>query len=104
MAAQETTPEEEVEEFAEQLTEAAARWFNSEHHDKRHVVGAVRYLAHVHAIPPIGRNVNWFIDSMCVLMELVNPNGDVPPAARKFLEDVHEAVGDWLEGEGETQS
>jgi len=54
MAAQETTPEEEVEEFAEQLTEAAARWFNSEHHDKRHVVGAVRYLAHVHAIPPIG--------------------------------------------------
>lgn len=100
----ETTPEEEIEEFTEQLTDAATRWFDDEHHDKRHVVAAVRYMAHVHAIPPIGRNVAWFIDSMCVLMELVNPNSTVPPAAREFLEDLHEAVGEWLEAEDETPS
>lgn len=35
---------------------------------------AVSYLAHTHAIPPLGTDLGWFRDGLAVLIELCSPN------------------------------
>lgn len=56
------------------------------------IANAVRYIAHVHAIPPSGTDTTWFRDTLAVLMELAVPNMGLDEAAGKFLPNLQEGV------------
>lgn len=57
---------------------------------------AVRYIAHVHAIPPMGTDTEWFRDALTVLMELAVPNTGLNQEAAQFLSCVQEGIRDSL--------
>lgn len=60
------------------------------------IANAVRYIAHVHAIPPSGTDTNWFRDTLAVLMELAVPNMGLNEASAKFLPNLQEGVRESL--------
>ena len=60
------------------------------------IAHAVRYIAHVHAIPPIGTDTAWFRDALTVLMELAVPNTGLDQEASQFLSCVQEGIRDSL--------
>jgi hypothetical protein len=57
---------------------------------------AVRYIAHVHAIPPSGTDTNWFCQTLSILMELAVPNSGLTPEASEFLACVQEGIRESL--------
>lgn len=56
------------------------------------IENAVRYLADVHAIPPMGTGTAWFSNSMNVLIELAVPNGTLDSHAAKVLPQIQEGI------------
>ena len=60
------------------------------------IAHAVRYIAHVHAIPPMGTDIQWFRDALAVLMELAVPNTGLDEEAAQFLSYVQEGVRESL--------
>lgn len=63
--------------FAEVLIEEALfyeEYLLGQDRDPNVSTSAINYLAHVHAIPPMGVDVSWFRDSLAVLIELACPN------------------------------
>lgn len=60
------------------------------------IADAVRYIAHVHAIPPNGTDTTWFRDTLATLMELAVPNAGLTVAASKFLYGVQEGIRESL--------
>ncbi|WKB50555.1 hypothetical protein [Eleftheria terrae] len=59
---------------------------------------AVRYLADVHALPPMGTDVEWFREAMNVLIELAVPNTGLTNDAAKLLPHVQEGIAQSLAG------
>ena len=57
---------------------------------------AVRYIAHVHAIPPSGTDTTWFSQTLFILMELAVPNAGLTPEASEFLSCVQEGIRESL--------
>lgn len=57
------------------------------------IAHAVRYLADVHAIPPMGTDTSWFSTAMEVLMQLAVPNAGVGEEAVKVLPRLQEGIG-----------
>ena len=62
--------------------------------DPNFIVHAVRYLAHVHAIPPLEGNFSWFTDSLDILVELACPNSGVSEAQRPFFEELAKGIAE----------
>jgi hypothetical protein len=62
--------------------------------DPNFVVDAVRYLAQVHAIPPLEGNMDWFRTALEVLVELACPNAGVTEAQRKFFDELEEGIAE----------
>jgi hypothetical protein len=60
------------------------------------IANAVRYIAHVHAIPPSGTDTRWFAEVLHVLMELAVPNAGLTPSAATFLTNVQEGIRESL--------
>lgn len=60
------------------------------------IANAVRYIAHVHAIPPSGTDTRWFAEVLNVLMELAVPNAGLTPTAATFLANVQEGIRESL--------
>ena len=60
--------------------------------DPNVIARAVRYLGHMHAIPPMGDNEEWFRGMIEVLLELVSPSTEPIPEAAAFLVDVRQGV------------
>jgi hypothetical protein len=60
------------------------------------IAHAVRYIAHVHAIPPSGTDMEWFRDTLAVLMELAVPNSGLDEEAARFLPCVQEGIRESL--------
>jgi len=56
---------------------------------------AVRYIAHTHAIPPMGADVEWFATMLDCLIELAVPNAGQTPESSAFLHDVQEGISEW---------
>lgn len=57
---------------------------------------AVRYLADVHAIPPMGTDTSWFRDSLEVLIELAVPNRGLTPEAAKLMPCLQQGIAESL--------
>jgi len=73
------------------ISQQRALAFDGEH-DPNVVARAVRYLGHMHAIPPMGDDEGWFRDMLEVLLELVMPSTEPIPEAAAFLIDVRQGV------------
>lgn len=56
------------------------------------IAQAVRYLADMHAIPPMGTDTAWFATAMEVLMQLAVPNGRVSVDAAEVLPSLQEGI------------
>lgn len=60
--------------------------------DPNLITRAVRYIAHTHAIPPMGTHIEWFEDMLRCLIELAVPNTGQTPTSIAFLHDVKEGI------------
>lgn len=60
------------------------------------IANAVRYMAHVHAIPPSGTDTRWFAEVLHVLMELAVPNTGLTEPSAAFLVNVQEGIRESL--------
>jgi len=60
------------------------------------IAHAVRYIAHVHAIPPSGTDTGWFRDTLAVLMELAVPNTGLDEEPAQFLYNIQEGIRESL--------
>jgi hypothetical protein len=49
---------------------------------------AIHYIGHVHAIPPMDDNVQWFGDMLDALVEVARPNAGLDDRSREFLRDM----------------
>jgi len=58
------------------------------------VVEVVRYLAEVHAIPPLEGNMEWFRTALDTLVELACPNSRVTEAQRIFFEELGDGIAE----------
>lgn len=56
------------------------------------ITKAVLYLAHVHAIPPMGEDPRWFKAMLHVLLELACPNMIPSPEAAQILTDIQRGI------------
>jgi hypothetical protein len=56
---------------------------------------AIRYIAHTHAIPPMGTDIEWFATMVQCLIELAVPNTGQTPDSSAFLHDVQEGISEW---------
>ena len=87
-----------VETYAHKLMQ------RSEHHiqyisdmdrDPNILTRAIRYLAHTHAIPPMGSDIEWFASMLECLIELAVPNAGQTAESSAFLRDVREGISEW---------
>ncbi|MFY3589560.1 hypothetical protein ACOTHW_02960 [Achromobacter xylosoxidans] len=56
---------------------------------------AIRYIAHTHAIPPMGTDIEWFASTVECLIELAVPNTGQTVESAAFLHDVQEGISEW---------
>jgi hypothetical protein len=60
--------------------------------DRPLVARAVRYLTHVHAIPPMGDDTQWFSSMLSAVLEIARPNTAVNEESKDFLKDMAEGI------------
>ncbi|MGW8306361.1 MAG: hypothetical protein ACWGIK_11145 [Achromobacter pulmonis] len=63
--------------------------------DPNMLTRAVRYIAHTHAIPPMGTGIEWFASTVECLIELAVPNTGQTAESSAFLHDVQEGISEW---------
>lgn len=56
------------------------------------VARAVRYLTHVHAIPPMGDDTLWFSHMLSAVLEIAGPNAVVDEQNKAFLKDMADGI------------
>ena len=66
--------------------------FPYEHRDPNLLIRAVRYLAHTHAVPPMGKDTRWFFGVLDVLVKLACPNTGLPRRGTGFVSDVRRGL------------
>lgn len=84
-----------IERHAEQLFTIAQNYedyLKQQGRDPNIIARAVRYLAHVHAMPPMSNDVRWFTSMLMVLIELVCPNTVVSRDAEFFFRDIEMGI------------
>jgi hypothetical protein len=72
----------EIDALAEKyyrIAHVQLQFITEQNRDPNLLVRAVRYLAHTHALPPMGKDTEWFSDMLGVLIELACPNTGLPP-------------------------
>jgi hypothetical protein len=65
--------------------------------DKPLLARAVLYLAHVHAIPPMGDNTEWLTNMLTAVLEVARPNTGVEEEDKQFLRDMLSGINSLLE-------
>jgi hypothetical protein len=60
------------------------------------IVKAIRYLNHVHAIPPMDDNTMWFYNMLSVVVEIARPNTVVDERGKPFLEEMLTGINELL--------
>jgi hypothetical protein len=60
--------------------------------DPNLITRAVRYLAHVHAIPPMRDDLNWFSNMLQALIELACPNTEATCDLETFFRDIEDGI------------
>jgi hypothetical protein len=87
--------ENEVEVMAKRFEREALHHLEfvvSQRRDPNLLVRAVRYLAYVHAMPPMRDDICWFSDMLDVLVELACPNAGLPPRGKEFVTDIRRGL------------
>lgn len=56
------------------------------------IANAVRYLAHTQAIPPMGTDAAWFMNSLGTLLEVAVPNAMLDQDSERFLDQLQEGI------------
>jgi hypothetical protein len=56
------------------------------------IANAVRYLANTQAIPPMGTDTAWFMNSLGTLIELAVPNTMLDQQSERFLNQLQEGI------------
>lgn len=56
------------------------------------IANAVRYLAHTQAIPPMGTDTAWFMNSLGTLLEVAVPNSTLDQDSEPFLDQLQEGI------------
>ncbi|CAB3861031.1 hypothetical protein [Achromobacter denitrificans] len=63
--------------------------------DPNMLTRAIRYIAHTHAIPPMGTDIEWFAATVECLIELAVPNAGQTVESSAFLHDLQEGISEW---------
>lgn len=88
-------PEKEIDALAEKyyrIAHVQLQFITEQNRDPNLLVRAVRYLAHTHALPPMGKDTEWFSDMLGVLIELACPNTGLPPKGKAFITDLRRGL------------
>ena len=56
------------------------------------ITKAVRYLTHVHAIPPMGDDTRWFQNMLAAVLEIARPNSVFDEQEQEFLRDMLDGI------------
>lgn len=81
--------------FAEILYEEALfheKFIVDQDRDPNMITRAVGYLAHAHAIPPMGVDVFWFREMLSVLIELACPNAAGRKEDERLYRDIEDGI------------
>lgn len=62
--------------------------------DPNLIVRSVRYLNHVHAMPPMRDDTQWFDDMLQVLIELACPNTGASRDQELFYQDIEKGISE----------
>lgn len=65
--------------------------------DEPLIARAIRYLAHVHALPVMEEDTDWFKEMLRAVLEIARPNTHVDGEARLFLKDMQDGINLALE-------
>jgi hypothetical protein len=78
--------------------EKIARGFLSEplERDIPLMVKAIRYLNHVHAMPPMDDDTMWFYNMLGVVVEIARPNTVVDERGKPFLKEMLQGIHESL--------
>jgi hypothetical protein len=60
------------------------------------IVKAIRYLNHIHAIPPMDDNTMWFYNMLSVVVEIARPNTAVDERGKPFLKEMQTGINESL--------
>ena len=77
----------EIAEFHEEFVTGQGR-------DPNLIIRAVRYLNHVHAMPPMRDDTRWFDDMLQVLVELACPNTGASRDQELFYQDIEQGIAE----------
>jgi hypothetical protein len=56
------------------------------------ITRAVRYLAHVHAMPPMADDTGWFTEMLRAVLEIARPNSVLDEDDKEFLRDLQYGI------------
>ena len=62
------------------------------------ITRAVRYLSHVHAVPPMDEDMQWLENMLDAVLEIARPVTDINGEARYFLQDMAQGINQSLSG------
>lgn len=80
-----------------------APYLEAEGIDANVLTSCVKYLVHVHAIPPMRDNAWWLNDMMEVLVNLISPNTRLDDESVEFLRTLRDAIDFNINAAGEIE-
>lgn len=75
-----------------EIAESREQFVTEEGRDPNLIIRAVRYLNHVHAMPPMRSDTQWFDDMLQVVIELACPNEEASPHLEAFFKDIETGI------------
>ncbi len=79
--------------LAEKLEKIARDFLNEPlERDIPLIVKAIRYLNHVHAMPPMDDDTMWFYNMLSVVVEIARPNIVVDERGKPFLKEMKQGI------------
>src|SRR5687768_7763585 len=74
------------------IAESHEKFIVEQGRDPNLIVRAVRYLNHVHAMPPLKDDTRWFEEMLQVLIELACPSEEAAADLEMFFRDIEKGV------------
>lgn len=74
------------------IAESHEKFIIEQGRDPNLIVRAVRYLNHVHAMPPMKHDTGWFKEMLQVLIELACPSEEAAGDLETFFSDIEEGI------------
>ena len=75
-----------------QIAESHGQFVTEQGRDPNLLIRAVRYLNHVHAMPPMRDDTRWFDDMLQVLIGLACPDEEASAELEAFFQDIEQGI------------